>query len=114
MPQFHLFSLAKGGTKTIAHLSIAEGSSFWSLDRRIYDSKLRNERKTFNPNAQWIHCSYLNCCTIVNWKTRKRTNTLKGIKASATLPLIEIHWMGLISARSISLDSTFKVYKNSC
>jgi hypothetical protein len=28
MPQFHLFSLAKGGTKTIAHLSIAEGSSF--------------------------------------------------------------------------------------
>ncbi len=27
MPQFHLFSLAKGGTKTIAHL-IAEGSSF--------------------------------------------------------------------------------------
>jgi hypothetical protein len=27
-PQFLLFSLAKGGTKTIAHLSIAEGSSF--------------------------------------------------------------------------------------
>jgi hypothetical protein len=22
--------------------------------------------------------SYLNCCTIVNWKTRKRTNNLKG------------------------------------
>jgi hypothetical protein len=33
MPQFLLFSQAKGGTKTIAHLSIAEG-------------------KTFNPNAQ--------------------------------------------------------------
>jgi hypothetical protein len=27
-PQFLLFSLAKGGTKTIAHLSTAEGSSF--------------------------------------------------------------------------------------
>ncbi len=27
-PQFLLFSLAKGGTKTIAHLSISEGSSF--------------------------------------------------------------------------------------
>jgi hypothetical protein len=27
-PQFFLFSHAKGGTKTIAHLSIAEGSSF--------------------------------------------------------------------------------------
>jgi hypothetical protein len=26
--QFLLFSLAKGGTKTIAHLSIAEGLSF--------------------------------------------------------------------------------------
>jgi hypothetical protein len=27
-PQFLLFSLAKGGTKTIAHLSVAEGASF--------------------------------------------------------------------------------------
>jgi hypothetical protein len=27
-PQFLLFSQAKGGTKTIAHLSIAEGASF--------------------------------------------------------------------------------------
>jgi hypothetical protein len=34
-PQFLLFSTAKGGTKTIAHLSIAEGSSFLSLGRRI-------------------------------------------------------------------------------
>ncbi len=45
MPQFLLFSFAKGGTKTIAHLSIAEGSSFWSLDRLIYDCKLQNEKK---------------------------------------------------------------------
>ena len=49
---FFFFSQAKGGTKTIALLSIAEGSSFLSLDRRIYDCKLRNERKTCNPNAQ--------------------------------------------------------------
>jgi hypothetical protein len=27
-PQFLLFSMANGGTKTIGHLSIAEGSSF--------------------------------------------------------------------------------------
>ncbi len=27
-PQFLLYSMAKGGPKTIAHLSIAEGSSF--------------------------------------------------------------------------------------
>jgi hypothetical protein len=51
-PQFLLFSQARGGTKTIAHLSIVEGSNFWSLDRHIYECKLRNERKTFNPNAQ--------------------------------------------------------------
>ncbi len=28
VPQFLLFLIAKGGTKIIAHLSIAEGSSF--------------------------------------------------------------------------------------
>jgi hypothetical protein len=44
-PKFLLFSIAKGGTKTIARLSIAEGSSFRSLERRIYDCKLRNEKK---------------------------------------------------------------------
>jgi hypothetical protein len=37
--------MAKGGTNTIAHLSIAEESSFWSLDRGIYNCKLRNEKK---------------------------------------------------------------------
>jgi hypothetical protein len=44
-PQFLLFSMANGGTKTIAHLSIAEGLSFVNLDRRIYDCKLRNGKK---------------------------------------------------------------------
>ncbi len=37
------FPIAKGGTKAISPLSIAEGLSFRSLDRRIYDCKLRNE-----------------------------------------------------------------------
>jgi hypothetical protein len=32
MPPFLHFPIAKGGTKTIAHLSIAEGLSFGSLD----------------------------------------------------------------------------------
>jgi hypothetical protein len=36
-PPFLHFSSAKGGTKTIAHLSIAAGWSFSSLDRRTYD-----------------------------------------------------------------------------
>ncbi len=44
-PQFLLFSMAKGGTRTIAHLSITEGTSFRSLDSRIYDCKLQNEKK---------------------------------------------------------------------
>jgi hypothetical protein len=40
-----IFPIAKGGTKTIApHLSIAEGLSFRSFDRCIYDCKLRNEK----------------------------------------------------------------------
>ncbi len=41
---FLYFPIVKGGTKTIAHLSIAEGLSFWSLDRCIYNCKLRNEK----------------------------------------------------------------------
>jgi hypothetical protein len=51
MLQYFLFSMAKGRTKNIAHLSIAEGSSFCSLDRCIYDCKLGNEKKRFNPSA---------------------------------------------------------------
>jgi hypothetical protein len=51
MPQFLLYSIAKGGTKIIAHLSIVEGSCFSSLYRHIYDCKLRNE-KFFYPSAQ--------------------------------------------------------------
>jgi hypothetical protein len=51
MPPFLHFSIAKGGKKTIAHLSIAEGMSFRRLDRCIYNCKLRNEKK-INPSAQ--------------------------------------------------------------
>jgi hypothetical protein len=48
---FPLFSMAKGRTKTIAHLSIVEGSSFLSLDRRIYACKLRNEKNRKKTGA---------------------------------------------------------------
>ncbi len=63
--------------------------------------------------------SYQNC-TIVNWKTRRRSNTLKGsrrmgggggvffYKSSVPLSLMKTYWMRIISAGSISLDSTFK------
>ncbi len=44
-PPFLHFPNAQGGTKTISPLSIAEGLSFRSLDRRIYDYILRNEKK---------------------------------------------------------------------
>ncbi len=63
--------------------------------------------------------SYLNCCTIVNWKIRKRSHTLKGSqrmgggrifikKTAVPLSLMTTFRMSLISAGSISLDSTFK------
>ncbi len=63
---FFFFSQAKGGTKTIAYLtlSIAEGSNFWSLNRLIYDCKLQNERATLWHNWQ-----------LKNWR---RSHTLKG------------------------------------
>jgi hypothetical protein len=60
---------------------------------------------------------FLNCCTIINWKTRKRSNTLKGsqrmgggrifLKTFRPLSLIKTYRMSIISAGSISLDSTF-------
>jgi hypothetical protein len=120
-PQFLLFSMAKGGTKTIALLPIAEGSSFWSLEKRIYDGKLLNEKKTFSPSTQRIH-SHLNCCTIVNWKTRKGTDTLKGSRRmgggriflkslrDTSFNKDPSNESNFISAGSILLDSTF----NSC
>ncbi len=46
-------------------------------------SKTPSISSFFNcPSAQWIFSAAIknsvNCCTIVNWKTRKRSNTLKG------------------------------------
>jgi hypothetical protein len=49
---FFIFRLPKAEQGPFAHLRIAEGLSFQSLDRRIYDCKLRNEKKRFNPSAQ--------------------------------------------------------------
>ncbi len=42
---FFFFQWPKAEQRPLLHLSIAEGSSFWNLDRRIYDCKLRNEKK---------------------------------------------------------------------
>ncbi len=57
--------------------------------------------------------SHLNCSTIVNWKTRKRTYTLKGSQrmGSGWIFLKTFRaslCMSLILAGSISLDSTFE------
>jgi hypothetical protein len=38
--------------RAIAHLPIAEGLSFRSFDRGIYNSKLQNEKKRFNPKRR--------------------------------------------------------------
>jgi hypothetical protein len=51
-PPFLHFPIAKGETRTIAQLPIAEGLSFRILDRRIYDCKMRNEKKKFKKSAQ--------------------------------------------------------------
>jgi hypothetical protein len=51
-PQFFLFPIAKGGTKTSARLPFAEGLTFQSLDRRFNDGKMRNDKKRFHPSAQ--------------------------------------------------------------
>jgi hypothetical protein len=44
-PPFLHFPIVKAGAKTIGHLPIAEGLSFRSLDRHIYDYKLRKKKK---------------------------------------------------------------------
>jgi hypothetical protein len=45
------FPIAQGGTRTTGHLQVAEGLSFQSLERRIYDCKLRNKKKIY-PSVQ--------------------------------------------------------------
>jgi hypothetical protein len=64
-----------------------------------------------------IHRIHLNCCTIANLKTRRRSKILKGsqrmgggrifLKNLPDTTLIKIYRMSLISAGSISLNSTF-------
>ena len=56
---FLYFPIAKGGTKTIAHLSLAKGLSFRSLDRCIYDGncgvKKIQERNEFSlPTSKLV------------------------------------------------------------
>ncbi len=64
---FFFFQLPIGRTKTIAHFSFAERSSFWSLYRRIYDCKLRYNFFLSKCAMNILH-SYLNCCIIGNYE----------------------------------------------
>jgi hypothetical protein len=58
-PQFLLFPIAKGEKKTIAHLLIADGLSFFlSIERRTYDCELRNEKKCI-PSTQRIFTAHI-------------------------------------------------------
>ncbi len=54
-PLFH-FTIAKGGTRTIAHLPISEALSFRSLDRRIYDCKLMRNPLHFDVKSAHMRC----------------------------------------------------------
>jgi hypothetical protein len=69
MPPFLYFPIAKGGTRTISHLPIAEGRSFDRLERCIYNCKLRNEKeKKINPSALiWLP----------NWQFKDKEALLK-------------------------------------
>ncbi len=63
--------------------------------------------------------SYLNWWHNWQLKNRRRNHTLNGshsigdgrifLKPAATFPFINLYWMSLLSAGSISLDSTFKL-----
>jgi hypothetical protein len=53
-PPFFHFTIAKGGTRTIAHLPISEGLSFRSLDRCIYACKLMRNSVPFDVKS--AHC----------------------------------------------------------
>ncbi len=66
--------------------------------------------------SSFFNCPSVQCCTIVNWKTRKRSNTLQGsqwigggrifLKTFRPLSLMKTYRMSLISAGSISMDSS--------
>ncbi len=73
-PQFLLFLNSKGGTKTIAHLSIAEGWRFWSLDRRLRNEKKKHLIQVRNEYSPQLSKLLYNC----KLKNKKRSNTLKG------------------------------------
>jgi hypothetical protein len=59
-PPFCHFLIARDRTKSIAHFPIAEVLNFRSLGRRIYNSKLRNEKKIKSKLAVHFHLRHLN------------------------------------------------------
>ncbi len=82
-----------------------------SINRCIYDCKLRNEKESLSKCAINIHSRHLNCCIIGNGKIRRPSNTLKGSQRMGGMriflktfrdTLFNDDWAG-----SISLDSTF-------
>jgi hypothetical protein len=80
--QFLNFSNAKSGTKTITHLSFAEGSSFCSLDRRIYDCKLQNEKDIIPVHKKYFpQLSKL----LYNWQLRNKEALQFFLKPSTPL-----------------------------
>ncbi len=56
---FFIFQLPKAEERPLHTLQTAEGLSFWSLDRRIYNCKLQNEKKIYNPSVNF-HRRHLN------------------------------------------------------
>ncbi len=77
----------------------------------FFHSAIYNGKCTYlsfkNSCVHWV--AYGNYCT--RWRHSFKGLLLDGGRAEfskKTLPLIKIYWISLLSARSISLDSTFK------
>ncbi len=51
---FNVFKLPKAEERPLCTCPIAEVLSFWSLDARIYNCKLRNKKKIYKPSVYWI------------------------------------------------------------
>jgi hypothetical protein len=64
----HRFQLVKAAMNALRSCKMCNGVSKTPSISYFSTAQVHNE---------YLH-SYLNCCTIVNWKTMKRSNTLKG------------------------------------
>jgi hypothetical protein len=89
----------------------------WAIDSEFFHRSLGNPCMTQNKSRSWqlaIRFLIGNYCTVQDGTvTLKGSYTMGGggrifLETSAPLPLINIYRISLISAGSISLDSTFK------